>query len=173
MNDSSSSTGVARPRNLVVSEKWHQTCGCTIADSRYLMDIKNCETSIPLPLPSSLPGLSYNTPEAVMGIADLARWEALGEVVHRIDSCLSFRPFVRSRPSFRPDLRCTHCRRAQRRSRMARLRATALAARSVLDGRERDGMLGRVGSGSSNSPTIKKGEQKNIKKQDHAHWAWR
>jgi hypothetical protein len=34
--------------------------------------------------------------------------------------------------------RC-QCRRAQRRSRMARLRATASAARSVLDGREHDG----------------------------------
>jgi hypothetical protein len=52
---------------------------------------------------------------------------------------------------------------------MARLRATALAARSVLDGREHDGMLGRVGSQSSNSPAIKKREKKNIKKQDHAH----
>ena len=38
------------------------------------------------------------------------------------------------------------CRRAQRRSRMARLRATASAARSVLDGREHDGMLDRVGA---------------------------
>jgi len=36
-------------------------------------------------------------------------------------------------------------RRAQRRSRMARLRATASAARSVLDGREHDGMIERVG----------------------------
>src|SRR5580700_3216800 len=33
------------------------------------------------------------------------------------------------------------CRRAQWRSRMARLRATASAARSVLDGREHDGRL--------------------------------
>ena len=32
---------------------------------------------------------------------------------------------------------------------MARLRATALAARSVLDGREHDGMLGRVGGPSA------------------------
>ena len=41
------------------------------------------------------------------------------------------------------------CRRAQRRSRMARLRATASAARSVLDGREHDGMLDRVGAAIS------------------------
>jgi hypothetical protein len=39
----------------------------------------------------------------------------------------------------------SRCRRAQRLSRMARLRATAPAARSVLDGREHDGTLGRVG----------------------------
>jgi hypothetical protein len=57
---------------------------------------------------------------------------------------LSFHPFVRPVPSFHPDLRCTQFRRAQRPSRMARLRATALAARSVLDGREHDGTLGRV-----------------------------
>ena len=37
------------------------------------------------------------------------------------------------------------CRRAQRRSRMARLRATASAARSVLDGREHDGRLDNHG----------------------------
>src|SRR5215471_4849929 len=37
-------------------------------------------------------------------------------------------------------------RRAQRRSRMARLRATASAARSVLDGREHDGRMRRLGS---------------------------
>src|SRR5262249_42973492 len=36
-------------------------------------------------------------------------------------------------------------RRAQRRSRMARLRATASAARSVLDGREHDGRLDNHG----------------------------
>src|SRR5271166_6423904 len=46
------------------------------------------------------------------------------------------------------------CRRAQRRSRMARLRATAPAARSVLDGREHDGSLHRVGAAISH-PTNK------------------
>jgi hypothetical protein len=51
---------------------------------------------------------------------------------------------------------------------MAPLRATASAARSVLGGREHGGALGCVGSRSSNSPAIKKREQKNIKKQDHA-----
>jgi len=38
---------------------------------------------------------------------------------------------------------------------MARLRATAPAARSVLDGREHGGMLGRVGKPIT-PPTIKK-----------------
>src|SRR6516162_11139430 len=50
------------------------------------------------------------------------------------------RDYAMSRPASGP------CRRAQRRSRMARLRATASAARSVLDGCEHDGMLSRVGS---------------------------
>src|SRR5499425_1016946 len=54
------------------------------------------------------------------------------------------------------------CRRAQRRSRMARLRATALAARSVLDGRKHDGMLARVGK------PIPKLTNRTIKKRDHA-----
>src|SRR5216684_6583977 len=48
------------------------------------------------------------------------------------------------------------CRRAQRRSRMARLRATASAARSVLDGREHGGTLSRVGEPIHTNPTIKK-----------------
>jgi hypothetical protein len=39
---------------------------------------------------------------------------------------------------------------------MARLRATALAARSVLDGREHDGMLGRVGATDSHQPNNQK-----------------
>jgi hypothetical protein len=45
---------------------------------------------------------------------------------------------------FCPDRRFRR-RRAQRRSRMARLRATASAARSVLDGREHDGRLDNHG----------------------------
>jgi hypothetical protein len=54
---------------------------------------------------------------------------------------------------------------------MARLRATASAARSVLDGCEHDGMLSRVGSRlpKLTNPTIKKRKTKHIKKQDHAH----
>jgi type I restriction enzyme M protein len=54
---------------------------------------------------------------------------------------------------------------------MARLRATASAARSVLDGCEHDGMLSRVGSRlpKLTNRTIKKRETKHIKKQDHAH----
>jgi hypothetical protein len=58
---------------------------------------------------------------------------------------------------------------------MARLRATATAARSVLDGCEHDGMLSRVGSRlpKLTNRTIKKRETKHIKKQDHAHKAGR
>src|SRR5271169_123081 len=46
------------------------------------------------------------------------------------------------------------CRRAQWRSRMARLRATASAARSVLDGREHDGRLDRVGGLTPHTPDL-------------------
>src|SRR5450755_4070996 len=46
------------------------------------------------------------------------------------------------------------CRRAQWRSRMARLRATASAARSVLDGREHDGRLDRVGGLTPHTPFL-------------------
>ena len=48
------------------------------------------------------------------------------------------------------------CRRAQWRSRMARLRATASAARSVLDGREHDGRLDRVGGLTPHRPGAKR-----------------
>ena len=41
---------------------------------------------------------------------------------------------------------CSKRRRAQQLSRMARLRATALAARSVLDGREHGGTMRRLGA---------------------------
>jgi phosphoserine phosphatase len=53
---------------------------------------------------------------------------------------------------------------------MARLRATASAARSVLDSREHDGMLRRVGGPihTNAKPTIKKRERKTIKKRAHA-----
>jgi hypothetical protein len=63
-----------------------------------------------------------------------------------IPSFCSIGTILPSRPARRP------CRRAQRRSRMARLRATASAARSVLDGREHDGMLGRVRTRSARTP---------------------
>src|ERR1700681_207933 len=53
------------------------------------------------------------------------------------------RDYAMSRPAH------SQCRRAQRRSRMARLPATAPAARSVLDGREPGGTLGRVGNRST------------------------
>src|SRR5258708_33901828 len=62
------------------------------------------------------------------------------------------------------------CRRAQRGSRMARLRATASAARSVLDGREHGGTLGRVGEPIRTNPTIKKRARKAIKNRDHAQY---
>jgi hypothetical protein len=63
-------------------------------------------------------------------------------------------------------------RRAQRRSRMARLRATAPAARSVLDGREHDGILDRVGAVicPSNNQTIKRRSQKAMKKRADAYF---
>jgi len=51
---------------------------------------------------------------------------------------------------------------------MARLRATASAARSVLDGREHDGMLDRVGAAISDNQTIKSSPQKAIKKRADA-----
>src|SRR5258706_8387717 len=60
------------------------------------------------------------------------------------------------------------CRRAQRRSRMARLRATASAARSVLDGREHGGPLGRVGEPIRTNRNIQKPANNAIKNQDHA-----
>jgi hypothetical protein len=53
---------------------------------------------------------------------------------------------------------------------MARLRATASAARSVLDGREHGGTLGRVGEPIHSDPTIKKRARKPIKDRDHAQW---
>jgi len=53
---------------------------------------------------------------------------------------------------------------------MARLRATASAARSVLDGREHDGMLSRVGGRSaSHQNKIKKSANRQVKKRAHAH----
>src|SRR6266849_6041177 len=54
------------------------------------------------------------------------------------------RDYAMSRPAH------SQCRRAQRRSRMARLRATAPAARSVLDGREHGGTP--VASGNRSTP---------------------
>jgi hypothetical protein len=53
---------------------------------------------------------------------------------------------------------------------MARLRATAPAARSVLDGREHDGILDRVGAVicQSNNQTIKGRSQKAMKKRADA-----
>jgi hypothetical protein len=82
-----------------------------------------------------------------------------------VQSFCSIGTILPSRPARGP------CRRAQRRSRMARLRATASAARSVLDGCEHDGMLSRVGSRlpKLTNRTIKRRETKHIKKQDHAH----
>src|SRR5260370_33227479 len=61
------------------------------------------------------------------------------------------------------------CRRAQRRSRMARLRATASAARSVLDGREHGGTLGRVGEPILTNRTIKKRTQRPQKPRSRSY----
>jgi hypothetical protein len=70
---------------------------------------------------------------------------------HReVPSFRSIGTILSSRPSH------SQCRRAQRRSRMARLRATASVARSVLDdGREHGGALERVGAGNprTNQPS--------------------
>jgi hypothetical protein len=53
---------------------------------------------------------------------------------------------------------------------MDRLRATASAARSVLDGREHDGTLGYVGISIIRAPTtIKKLAYNTIKKPAHAY----
>jgi hypothetical protein len=54
---------------------------------------------------------------------------------------------------------------------MARLRATASAARSVLDGREHDGILNRVGEPISlpNKQAIKSRPQKAMKKRADAY----
>ena len=83
----------------------------------------------------------------------------------RVPSFCSIGAILPSRPARSP------CRRAQRRSRMARLRATASAARSILDGREHDGRLDRVGAAISlyNKQTIKRRPRKTIKKRTHAH----
>src|SRR6516225_8366602 len=51
---------------------------------------------------------------------------------------------------------------------MARLRATASAARSVLDGREHDGTLVHVGDPTHANPSIKKSARIAIKNRDHA-----
>src|SRR6266853_2822888 len=77
----------------------------------------------------------YNVPEVEVGSSAAPR--CLVPSFCSIDTILPPRPAH------------SQCRRAQRRSRMARLRATALAARSVLDGREHDGVLGRVGGPSA------------------------
>src|SRR4029077_7457312 len=66
----------------------------------------------------------------------LASFEALSSSVQSFCSIGTILP---SRPAR------AICRGAQRRSRMARLRAPASAARSVLDGCEHDGMIERVG----------------------------
>src|SRR5271166_5843513 len=87
----------------------------------------------------------------------------------RVPSFCSIGAILPSRPARSP------CRRAQRRSRMARLRATASAARSILDGREHDGRLDRVGAAISlcNKQTIKRRPRKTIKKRTHAQHASR
>jgi hypothetical protein len=77
----------------------------------------------------------YNVPEAEVGSSAAPR--------RLVPSFCSIDTILPPRPAH------SQCRRAQRRSRMARLRATALAARSVLDGREHGGTLGCVGSRST------------------------
>ena len=86
----------------------------------------------------------YDVPEAEVGSPAAPR--------HLVPSFCSIGTILPSRPARGP------CRRAQRRSRMARLRATASAARSVLDGCEHDGML------SSRREPISKTHQSNHQK---------
>ena len=95
----------------------------------------------PLPLPASL----YSVAEAVAGSRPPP-----ASTVPLVPSFCSIGTILPSRPA-----RATG-RRAQRRSRMARLRATAPAARSVLDGREHDGMLNRVGEPIPRAPNQSK-----------------
>jgi len=101
-----------------------------------------------VPLPASASGTLYSVWEAVAREVSpkslLAAFRPQDDDIRSIASCFpsfcSIGAILPSRPARGP------CRRAQRRSRMARLRATASAARSVLDGREHDGMLDRVGA---------------------------
>src|SRR5271154_856346 len=87
---------------------------------------------VPLPLPGHY-------------TADRKRkWE-----VHHVDTDTLVPSFCSIGTILPPRPAHSQCRRAQRRSRMARLRATAPAARSVLDGREHGGTLSRVGNRST------------------------
>src|SRR5208282_645990 len=106
-------------------------------------------------LPASASSALYSVAEAVAGSP--SRYVSAAPRARRA--------ILPSRPA-----RATR-RRAQRRSRMARLRATASAARSILDGREHDGRLDRVGAAISlyNKQTIKRRPRKTIKKRTHAH----
>jgi len=98
--------------------------------------------------PATTSGSLYSVAEAVAGSPSRclrAACPACPTSRHRptasaVPSFCSIGTILPSRP--------THptCRRTQRQSRMARLRATAPAARSVLDGREHDGILNRVGN---------------------------
>ena len=85
-------------------------------------------------------------------------WNRVGDfgLVSMI-SLLPSNPFVRSGTILPSRPTRAICRRAQRRSRMARLRATASAARSVLDGCEHDGMIERVGDRSAQGPCYSSG----------------
>jgi hypothetical protein len=89
-------------------------------------------------LVTSASRMLYNAPEAVAGSRPPPAATA-----PLVRSFCSIGTILPPRPAQRPG------RRAQRPSRRARLRATASAARSVLDGREHDGMLSRVGGRSA------------------------
>src|SRR5271163_1088664 len=92
---------------------------------------------VPLPLPGHY-------------TADRKRkWE-----VHHVDTDTLVPSFCSIGTILPPRPAHSQGRRAQRRSRMARLRATAPAARSVLDGREHGGTLGRVGVPRGHTPDL-------------------
>jgi len=101
----------------------------------------------------SASGMLYNAPEAVAGSRPLPAATA-----PLVRSFCSIGTILPPRPAQRPG------RRAQRPSRRARLRATASAARSVLDGREHDGMISRVGGHSAAHQTnVKKSANRQFK----------
>src|ERR1700681_4889792 len=92
--------------------------------------------------------------------------------IHRAGSGIGkSHPFVRSAPSFRPDLRTISAVARSGGQGWPVFGPPLQRARSVLDGREHGGTLGRVGEPIHRDPTIKKRTQTAIKNRDHAHFS--